>query len=151
MRKGSPAYKRIVELHLYAALTTGVILVVVSVTGCPLIFERKMDRWFDSGVSYVTPTGPPLTISKVLARLEALLPDQKVRQLEFDDPEASVVATMSDKSRAYINGYTEELLGTRKSPPLTFHVRQMHKTLLAGRIVMITTVALLFQCFSGIS
>jgi uncharacterized iron-regulated membrane protein len=49
--------RAIFNTHLYAALITGSILIVIAVTGCLLVFELQMDRWLDPKVSYVEPQG----------------------------------------------------------------------------------------------
>jgi uncharacterized iron-regulated membrane protein len=154
MRKGSFLYKRILDLHLYLALITGIVMIVLAVSGCLLIFERKIDRWVNPSLAHVTPQGEQLPFTTILQQLNAALPGLRAQRLDQDEPDSPVVATMSDKSRVYINGYTGEILGTRQGQSLTYYVEQFHVNLLAGRvgswIVAIATFALLFQSVSGL-
>ena len=62
----------ILNLHLWAALAAGLILIVVAVSGCLLVFELQMDRWLDPEVSYVSPQDAPATYTAMLD-LRALL------------------------------------------------------------------------------
>lgn len=154
MRKGSFLYKRILDLHLYLALITGIVIIMLALSGCLLIFERKLDHWVNPGLTHITPQGEQLPYTNILQRLSTTLPGSKVQRLDWDEPDAPLVATMSDKSRIYINGYTGEILGTRQGQSLTYYVEQFHVNLLAGSvgswIVIISTFALLFQSVSGL-
>jgi uncharacterized iron-regulated membrane protein len=48
--------KSLLNIHLYVALATSVFLLVIGATGCLLVFELSMDRWWDS--SLAEPSGP---------------------------------------------------------------------------------------------
>jgi uncharacterized iron-regulated membrane protein len=153
MRKGSPLYKRILDLHLYAALLTGIVMVVLAVSGCLLIFERKIDKWTNPSVSYVTPQGEQLPFTKILVQLNTAFPQRRVKQIDQDEPNNSIVATLNDKTQVYVNGYTGQILGTRTSLLPSDYVRLVHRVLLVGKvggwIVATTTFLLLFQSLSG--
>jgi uncharacterized iron-regulated membrane protein len=145
--------KAIFNTHLYAALITGAILIVIAVTGCLLVFELQMDRWLDPKVSYVQPQGEPVPLTRMLARLQSAYPGQKVTEINFGEPDSSVMARIGGH-RVFVNPYTGEIIDSRSGEPASFHLRHLHRELMAGKtgslIVNIVTFALLLQSLSGL-
>jgi uncharacterized iron-regulated membrane protein len=145
--------KAIFNTHLYAALITGSILVVIAVTGCLLVFELEMDRWLDPKVSYVQPQGEPVPLTGILARLQSAYPSQKVTEINFGEPDNSVMARIGGH-RVFVNPYTGEIIDSRSGEPASFHLRHLHRELMAGKtgslIVNIVTFTLLLQSLSGL-
>lgn len=154
MRKGSVSYKLMLDLHLYVALFSSILILVLSVTGCLLIFESRIDHWLDPAVARVTPQGALLPFAKIAERLNTALPGKRVKQFDVGDADASIAVTMNDRSHAYVNPYTGEILGTRAGQPASYYIRTLHTNLLAGAIgswiVGIATFLLLFQSISGL-
>jgi uncharacterized iron-regulated membrane protein len=145
--------KAIFNTHLYAALITGAILVVIAVTGCLLVFELQMDRWLDPKVSYVQPQSEPVPLTGILARLQSAYPGQKVTEINFGEPDSSVMARIGGH-RVFVNPYTGEIIDSRSGEPASFHLRHLHRELMAGKtgslIVNIVTFTLLLQSLSGL-
>jgi uncharacterized iron-regulated membrane protein len=145
--------KAIFNTHLYAALITGSILIVITVTGCLLVFELKMDRWLDPKVSYIQPQGEPVFLARTLARLQSAYPGQKVTEINFGEPDSSVMARIGGH-RVFVNPYNGEIIGSRSGEPASFHLRHLHRELMAGKtgslIVNIVTFTLLLQSLSGL-
>jgi uncharacterized iron-regulated membrane protein len=145
--------KAIFNTHLYAALITGSILIVIAVTGCLLVFELEMDRWLDPKVFYVEPHGEPVSLTGVLARLQSAHPGQKVTEINFGEPDSSVMARIGGH-RVFVDPYTGEIIDSRSGEPASFHLRHLHRELMAGKtgslIVNIVTFTLLLQSLSGL-
>ena len=149
--------KTIFNLHLYSSLASGLILVVVGITGCLLVWELTMDRWLDPKISFVEPRGETVPYARILTGLKSTFPGQQVTVLDLGGPGTSVGARMSGHNqafRAYVNPYTGELLGTRSGEPPSFWVRHVHRELMGGnvgvQVVRIATFLVLFQSLSGI-
>ena len=145
--------KAILKIHLYAALIAGLILVIVAVTGCLLVFELRMDRWLDPKVSYVEPKGELVPLATILARVQSVYPGLKVTELNFGEPDSSVMARIGGR-RVFVNPYSGEIIATRSGEPASFHLRHLHRELMAGKtgalIVNIATLLVVFQSLSGL-
>lgn len=149
--------KTIFNLHLYTSLASGLILVVVGITGCLLVWELTMDRWLDPKVSFVAPGGQTMGFADMTARLKSSFPAQHVTEFDVGGPDTSVIAKLSGDNhsfRAFVNPYTGELLGLRSGEPPSYWVRHIHRELMGGpvgvQIVRIATFLVLFQSLSGI-
>ncbi|MGI8746364.1 MAG: PepSY-associated TM helix domain-containing protein [Bryobacteraceae bacterium] len=145
--------KNIYNIHLYSALVTGLILIVIAVTGCLLVLELRMDHWLDPKVSYVEPKGNPVPFTKIMEHVNAAYPGQKVTEINIGEPGISVMARLSGR-RVFVDPYTGKITGSRTGEPPSFHLRHVHRELSAGKvgatIVNITTFLLLLQSLSGL-
>ena len=145
--------KAIFKTHLYAALAAGLILIVVAVTGCLLVFELKMDRWLDPEVSYVEPKGELVPLATIVARVQSAYPGLKVTELNFGELDSSVMARIGGR-RVFVNPYSGEIIASRSGEPPSFHLRHLHRELMAGKtgalIVNIATLLVVFQSLSGL-
>ena len=141
----------LLKCHLYLSLVCGLVLLVVAVTGCALVFELQMDRWFDPSVSYAA-SGPPLPLANLSAALAAT-PGQKISEFNFGPPGTSVMAKMTGGRRVYLDPATAHVLGVREGEPPSFWVRHIHRELAAGvfgaNVVRIASFAVIFQSISG--
>ena len=145
--------KAILKTHLYAALIAGCILMIVAFTGCLLVFELKMDRWLDPKVSYVEPKGEPVPLTTLLARVQSAYRGLKVTELNFGEADSSVMARIGGR-RVFVNPYSGEIIASRSGEPASFHLRHLHRELMAGKtgalIVNIATLLVVFQSLSGL-
>lgn len=140
--------KSIYTLHVYSALVTGLILVVIAVTGCLLVFELRMDRRLDPAVSYIEPKGDPAPFGTIMEQLNAAYLRQKITEINVGEPGISVMARVSGK-RVFVNPYTGRIIDSRTGEPASFHLRHLHRELAGGKmgatIVNVTTFLLLLQ------
>jgi uncharacterized iron-regulated membrane protein len=130
-----------------------VILLVVAITGCALVFELQMDRWFDPSVSYAAP-GPALPLANLAAAALAATPGHKITEFNFGPRGTSVMAKMTSGRRVYLDPATARVLGVREGEAPSFWVRHIHRELAAGvfgaNVVRIASFAVIFQSISGI-
>lgn len=145
--------KTIFNLHLYTSLASGVILLIVALSGCLLVFEVPMDRWLAPGVSFVEPHGQALPGDAILAAVKARHPGKPVTEVDVAGPRASWIAK-TDGYRVFVDPYTGAVLGERKGQPPSYWLRYVHKQLVAGpvgsQIVFIATWLALFQSMTGL-
>ena len=149
--------KTIFNLHLYTSLASCLILVVVSITGCLLVWELTMDRWLEPKISFVAPAGEPIGFAKITAILRSTFPAQQITEFDVGGPDTSVIAKVSGHNqafRAFVNPYSGEILGLRSGEAPSFWVRHIHRELLGGvvgmQLVRIATFLVVFQSLSGI-
>lgn len=103
-------------LHLVAGLVAGIVILVMSVTGVLLTYERQMLAWADRGQWQ---SGPP---SPGAARLDAAALIARVREQGRELPPAASLTLRSDprepaeislgrEGSLYVNAYTGQFLG----------------------------------------
>lgn len=100
--------------HLAAGATAGVIILIMSVTGVLLAYQRQIERWADTRAYVVTrpsPDAPRLPVEALLARAregQAASPSSFTLYADADEP-----ATVSFQGgrNLFVNPYTGEVLG----------------------------------------
>lgn len=146
--------KTLFNVHLYTSLISGLILLVICLTGCLLVFEVPMDRWLDPKVSFVEVRDASVPFAQIMATLKVTFPKQQVTEMDLAGPGTSVIAKLTGDTRVFVNPYTGEIIGTRQGQPPSYEVRHVHRELLAGntgaQIVRITTFLLLLQSITGL-
>src|SRR5687767_2895516 len=101
-------------LHLTAGLAAGVVVLIMSVTGVLLTFEKQLIYYADTrNVSVTaTPSGAPLPIDTLLARVRATgLVSEPSAVAVRRDPAAPVALTIGQGIVAYADPYTGRVLG----------------------------------------
>jgi uncharacterized iron-regulated membrane protein len=141
------------NLHLYTSLTSGLILLVVALSGCLLVFEVPMDRWLNRSASYVEPHGQPLPGDSLVAGVRARHPGKPVTEIDVAGPRTSWIVKI-DGARVFVDPYTGSILGERNGQPPSYWLRYIHKQLVAGpvgsQIVFIATWLALLQSMTGL-
>lgn len=98
--------------HLVGGVLAGIVILIMSVTGVLLTYEKQMIAWSDRGYR-VTPPAPnarPLPPSVILAKLKA----HEKRQpegLTWEADPAAPVAVSFGRETVYVDPYTGETLG----------------------------------------
>jgi uncharacterized iron-regulated membrane protein len=136
-------------LHLWVGLVTGLIVVVVSVTGCLLVFDEELFTFFHKDLVkvQVAPATKPISELVVIAQ-KAVGPKKKISNVKIGEDDESYVfsATKINKLKdinlsyfsqfkykddVYINPYTGKILGVIDSRYEFFNlVEQLHRQLL---------------------
>jgi uncharacterized iron-regulated membrane protein len=62
--------KLLLTLHLWAGLTAGIFLILLSVTGSLMVFEEEIDRALNPKLTWIKPSEKPLSLTEMKARLE---------------------------------------------------------------------------------
>jgi uncharacterized iron-regulated membrane protein len=100
--------------HLVAGLAAGVIVLIMSVTGVALTYQRQMQYWADAGAYRMPPPSdatPLLPPSELVARLRQT--DPALTPVSFAwrrDPVEPVAAAVTGKT-LYLNPYTGDIHG----------------------------------------
>jgi len=109
-----PLRRVIFWLHLAAGLLGGSVVLIMSVTGVLLMYERQITEWADRGYRSAPP--PPDTarlpvetlVGNVLAARPGAEPTSVLAQ---SDPAAPVAVSLGRESTVYVNPYTGQVLG----------------------------------------
>lgn len=101
-------------LHLSAGLLAGAVVLVMSVTGVLLAFERQLTEWADRDLRIV-PSGPDVSrssISALIVGIRAAEPDARPSGLTLrSDPEAPAAISLGRERTVFVNPYTGAILG----------------------------------------
>ncbi len=105
--------KVILKLHLYLALSAGVFLVILGLTGSIMAFEGDIDRWLHPGLWYVTPRPHLLPENDLVSIAQNRFPGARVLAVRF--PRAAnqaQVMQLTDGTAVYLNPYDGAVLGS---------------------------------------
>jgi len=144
-------------LHLWLGLISGMLLILVALTGCVLAFEDELRDLTQHDLLYVEPRErPQLNIEQILSIAQQHDPHIKLNQIRYyGDPGKAVQVYTRDKKIIAVNPYTGAVLGTRdtKKDPLSV-ILAFHRTLLLGKtgetIIYCNVWIFLFMLVSGL-
>lgn len=136
-------------LHLWVGLFTGIIVVIVSVTGCIQVFDEELFALFHKNLVEVNRTGPPKPVSELLAIAQKVEGKTRpITSIKIGEEQDSYVfsnfkvnkrenitlsyfSQFKYKDDIYINQYTGQILGVIDSRYEFFNlVEQLHRQLL---------------------
>ena len=100
--------KAIFWAHLVAGLTAAIGVVVMSLTGVLLTYDRQIRDWAAEVVYAVDAEGTKLTVDELAAAAEDFSPTAIVM---FADPDKLPRATQGRRNMTYLDPYTGEMLG----------------------------------------
>jgi uncharacterized iron-regulated membrane protein len=159
------------KLHLWLGLATGLIVLIVSLTGAVFVWEKELFALLHPELVYVERGTAPQSFTRLRdVAQDALAPGRRARSANlFADPGRSVVffASKVDESQptyfseteyfdeVYVDPYTARVLGVhdRKHDPI-YLTRMVHEHLLLGsagtHIVGGATVVFIFMVLTGV-
>ncbi len=99
-------------LHLSAALTAGVVIIIMSLTGLLLMYEKQITRWAD-GYEITPPVpAPPVLVARIVESAQAGRPSARVSSITLrSDPSAPAVVSFGRDGSLFLNPYTGAVLG----------------------------------------
>lgn len=136
-------------LHLWVGLVTGLVVVVISVTGCIQVFDEELFEAFHHDLITVTPTGPTKPVAELMLIAQQAVGVRKpITDVKINEAGKSYVFTASKVNKRekmtlsyfsqfkyrddiYVNPYTGKVLGTIDVRYEFFNVtEQLHRQLL---------------------
>jgi uncharacterized iron-regulated membrane protein len=150
--------KTLIVLHRWTALVVGIILLGTAASGAALVFEGAIDRGMHSAQWRVVPSGVPLSMDTVIARVEAKYPGDKVSSISPSTVPDRAWTTSAGALTVFVNPYNGEITGTRTllegKNMISRRLHVFHVELFAGKIgravVGAATVIALFLVLTGI-
>lgn len=105
--------KLIFWLHLLAGVIAGVVILIMSVTGAALAFEKEIVAWAERDVRRVPPPAADaksLSLDDLLSRVQEKKPGERPSGLTLDaDPNTAVLVSFGRTNAFYVNPYTGEV------------------------------------------
>jgi uncharacterized iron-regulated membrane protein len=136
-------------LHLWIGLVTGLVVVIVSLTGCIYVFDEEIFNSIHKDIVYVQKTGPARPVSELLANAQnAVGKDKELNNVKISSDNKSYVFSgfkINDRKKinlsyfsqfeyldeVYVNQYTGKVLGIMDMRYEFFNVvEQLHRQLL---------------------
>jgi uncharacterized iron-regulated membrane protein len=148
------------KMHSLAGLLSGLLLLVVSASGCVLVFAEEIDRALHPAVVRVAPAGKPLPLERIYRQARADFPHigyVRFRTLP-KTPRSAVemsLETGTDWYFAYYNPYTGRLLGVRNADTYFLGwLLNLHYRLMAGKTgeytVALLALSLVLSTLTGL-
>ena len=109
-----PLRRFVFWMHLAAGVSAGLVILIMSVTGVILAYEKQIIRWAD-GVSGppATPGQARLPIDDLVARASAVHPGVTAGAITLRrQVDAPVEVNFGQKGTVFVHAYTGEILGT---------------------------------------
>jgi uncharacterized iron-regulated membrane protein len=153
--------KLVGKLHLWLGMASGLVVMVVALTGCIWTFEREIsDLVYPYRTVEVQPK-PMLSPAKLLAIAQPLAGKHPVGNINLDGPSRAAVLTAYGEEAGqefrittYLNPYTGAVLHTERGHTLFDIILELHVNLMLGdvgkRIVDFSTLFFVVLLITGI-
>lgn len=133
--KTNKKFKQVMRFsHLWLGLLTGIIVVIISLTGCIYVFEKEIREYLDKDYAFVPARQEPqASLGLLLKGFEKMAPDQKITSITIrhTEPNATVAINTKEHLVYYLNPYNGQLV--KKSKLDFLHtVEEIHTSLLMG-------------------
>lgn len=164
-------------VHLWLGLISGIVVLVVSLTGCIFVFEEEIRNYTQKEYRFVDPEPrPKISTHQLIEIVERNFPEKQIDQIRIFSPaDRAIIVKLTDpttptaalskkkqkedddkpKTVVSLNPYTGQILGPWNMESDFLHgVEKMHKTLLLGEtgkvIIKINIVVFLIMLLSGL-
>jgi uncharacterized iron-regulated membrane protein len=86
-------------VHKWTSLVCTIFLLIICLTGLPLVFHHEIEHWLDDGkpLSDVPASTPPANLDKLIGTARSMYPGEAVDYLFFDPDEPQVYVGMAKK------------------------------------------------------
>jgi uncharacterized iron-regulated membrane protein len=97
------AFRRWIWLHKWTSLICTIFLLLICVTGLPLVFRDEIGDWLDNGPPYeaVAKDAPQVSLDIVARTARRLYPSQIIASIFIDDDEPKIMVAMAPSWAAY--------------------------------------------------
>ena len=142
-------------LHLWLGIASGIIVLVISITGCILVFETEIKGMLDARLNVVPQhESKMLPPSAIVSVISAAMPGKEVHSFWYHGLSKTVTVTLEDDVTIYVNPYTGVLIPHKDHDEFFHVVDALHRNLMLGReigkpIVGWATFIFFFLLISG--
>ena len=150
--------KRTQKLHLVLGFASGLVVLVVSLTGSLLVFEHELEEAVAHERFFVeSPGAQRLPADALLARVRDAYPGRRVGGFEMDyDPRKTVRVQLEEpRTTVFVNPYSGRIQGDQAYETRFFTiVLKLHRYLLAGEtgkaVTGVSCVVFVLMLLSGV-
>lgn len=157
-KKANPVKKITSFLHLWLGLFSGIVVVIVAVTGCLYVFEEECRDIFQHKYYYVKAADG--AVRKDISELQSLVkkthPAETVTGIRFkEEKDAAFIFSTKSRKAISVNPYTASVIGVRDMENDFFNiVLKLHRTLYLGdvgkQIIKWNVLIFFIMCISGL-
>ncbi|GGG91671.1 PepSY-associated TM helix domain-containing protein [Pedobacter zeae] len=144
------------NIHLWLGLATGLVVIIISITGALYVFEEEIRDFTQKDYRYVTLQQKPFAgLDKIISNFEKLSPKDELRVIRIEEglPNATVEITTKKASVYYFNPYNAELVRKGREDWLEV-IEHLHTSLLLGKtgkfIVQWSVVIFVLMLITGL-
>lgn len=135
-------------LHLWLGLISGIIVFIVSITGCILVFEHDLkDLLYPYRKAAITNNGAMLPPSALISAAEKAMGGMPARSIEYRLPGKTTQVNFQSDSIVYVNPYTAEVAAVVDHEDFFHEVEEGHVNLWLPRKIgtrIVTYATLIF-------
>jgi uncharacterized iron-regulated membrane protein len=150
--------KLVLNVHLVAGLTVGLLLVSAGLTGSLLVFRAEIDTLLAPHLLRVEPAGERVAVERVLGSVRAAFPGEAPLRVQMPrEAEETFEVTLAGEAgrMVYVHPYTGAVLGTRlPTDHFAGWLFEWHTKLLSGetgeRVMGTAALVLLVLVLTGV-
>lgn len=108
----------VLKIHGFIGMAMGLLLVVISLSGAGIVFQKELDQALNRSLFHVTPRSTQVSLDAMLTPVLAARPDLLVWFIEAPtEPDGSYIVNQKlaneHRLQTFVNPYTGEVLGSR--------------------------------------
>lgn len=158
-KKGPAPGKKISgKLHVWLGLSSGIVVFIVSITGCLFVFENEIRNITQKEQRFVTPAPntPFISIEQVTNTIAAAYPGTPVKQIKtFNQPNRAWQVLLQKKETIVaLNPYTGAIIKEYSKNDWLHAVEKIHTSLLLGEpgkwVIRVNVLIFLVLLVTGI-
>ncbi|WP_299183471.1 PepSY domain-containing protein [uncultured Aquimarina sp.] len=161
-KKRNNRRKRILQLHKILGLVTGVVLFIVSVTGCLWVFKEEIESFYDDH-KYVTPQDQEFLEASMIKELaENVIPKKTIHGVIYGKPDEAIEVVFYEAEpeifyqSVFLNPYSGEFIKRIDNDAGFFgfilkgHLRLWLPDAIGSRVVSYSVLLFLIMIISGL-
>lgn len=143
-------------LHLWLGIASGIVVFIISITGCILVFEQEIKDWTHANLKVAAQHEdqllPPSVIHQAVSKA---VPGKEISSMWYHGLDKTVAVSMNSDSTVFVNPYTAEIVAFQDHEDFFHEVDELHRNLMLGRkigkpIVGWSTFIFFFLLISGL-
>jgi len=121
-------------VHLWLGLASGIVVVIMGVTGCILVFEHEIKEltspWLNVEAQSVEKVLPP---SQIYALVSKSLPEKEIHGLWYNGLDKTIKVDIESDSLIYVNPYNGKITGMVDHEDFFHEIDEGHRYLWLGK------------------
>ncbi len=143
--------------HRWLGIVSGLVVLVVSITGCIYVFEQELRDVFQRKYYYVAESNTSkMNLQQLQQIIKTQFPKERINVIRFEEKKdaACIIITKNNKAIS-LNPYTGTIIGARNTTTdFLSVVLRLHRTLLLGevgkQIIKWNVLIFFILCISGL-